>query len=132
MIRTGVDKIHETSTAVKFSEKNGSVGLRIRTLDPLQTRANTAIVTATFAKYSATITTHPHYEQQQEQQWQNRSIKSKESVDRKLGEKGFECMKKKESRRGRYLRGKTGELIYIYVYNVGGAGFFRENGGTQF
>ena len=68
MIRTSVDKVHESSTAIELGEENSSVGLRIRTLDPVQTRSNTAIFTATFAKNSATITTHPHFDQ--EQQWQ--------------------------------------------------------------
>lgn len=79
MIRTSVDEVHETSTAIELSEKNGSVSLRFRGLDPLQTRSNTAIFTATFAKYSATITTHPHFEQEQE--WQNGSIKWEEAGD---------------------------------------------------
>lgn len=81
MIRTGVDEIHKSSTAVKLGKKNGSISLRFRGLDPLQARTNTAIFTATFAKDSATITTHPHFEE--EQQWEKGSIKWEEaSVER--------------------------------------------------
>lgn len=68
MVRTGVDEVHKAGAAVELGEKNGGVGLRFRALNPVQTGANTAIFAATFAKYSATITTHPHFEQQQ---WQN-------------------------------------------------------------
>ena len=79
MLRTSVDKIHKSSTAIKLSKKNSSVSLRFRTLDPLQTRSNTTIFTATFAKNSATITTHPHFQQPQ---IQKKSIKSEEGRER--------------------------------------------------
>lgn len=89
MIRTSVDEIHKSSTAVKLGKKNGSISLRLGSLDPLQTRTNTAIFTTTFAKDSATVTTHPHFEE--EEQWQKGSIKREEAVsrERNLGVKGF-------------------------------------------
>lgn len=61
MFGTGVDEVHESSPTIEFREKNGGVGLRFRTLDPLKTRSNATVFTATFAKNTATVTTHTHF-----------------------------------------------------------------------
>lgn len=49
MFRTGVDEVHEASAAVELGKEHSSVGLRLRALDPLQARPDTAIFTAALA-----------------------------------------------------------------------------------
>ena len=66
MFRTSVDEVHKASTAIKLGKKNSGVGLRLGAFDPLKTRPNTTIFTTPFSEYSASITTHPHFFQDQE------------------------------------------------------------------
>lgn len=61
MVRAGVDEVHKSGTTVELGEENGGVCLRFRTLDPLQTRPDAAIITAPFTQYPAPITTHTHF-----------------------------------------------------------------------
>ena len=61
MFRTGVDEVHEPSTAIKLGKKHSSISLRFRALDPLQTWSDTAILTAAFPKNPASIAAHPHF-----------------------------------------------------------------------
>ena len=66
MFRTSVDEVHKASTAIKLGKKNSGVGLRLGAFDPLKTRPNTTVFTTPFSEYSASITTHPHFFQDQE------------------------------------------------------------------
>lgn len=61
MFRASVDEVHKSSTAIKLSKEDSGVGLRLRALDPLQARSNTAILAAALAQNSTSITTHPHF-----------------------------------------------------------------------
>jgi len=60
VIGTGVDEVHESSTAIELGEKDSCVSLRFRRFDPSQTRPYTTILTTPFPKNSASITAHPH------------------------------------------------------------------------
>lgn len=60
-MRASVDEIHEASTAIKLSEENSGVGLRLRGFDPLKTRPDATTFTAPFSKNSTTIATHTHF-----------------------------------------------------------------------
>lgn len=61
MLWSSVNKIHETSTAVKLSKENSGVGLRLRGFDPLKTRPDATTFAAAFSKNSTTIATHTHF-----------------------------------------------------------------------
>lgn len=61
MFGSSVDEVHESGAAVKLGEEDGGVGLRFGALYPLQTGSDATILTAAFAKYSASITAHPHF-----------------------------------------------------------------------
>lgn len=60
MLRTGIEEIEKSSTAIKLSKENGGVCLRFRGFDPLKTCFKIAFFIATFAKNSTAITAHPH------------------------------------------------------------------------
>lgn len=61
MFRTGVDEIHKSGAAIELREEDSSISLRLRRLDPLQTRPNAAVVTATLSKNTASIAAHTHF-----------------------------------------------------------------------
>ncbi|KAJ0550391.1 hypothetical protein HanHA300_Chr07g0244831 [Helianthus annuus] len=52
------DEGHKTSTAEELSDENSSVTLSFRSIDPLQTRAKDAALTASFSKNTASVATH--------------------------------------------------------------------------
>lgn len=58
--RSGVDEIHEASSAVELGKEYGGVGLRVRVLDPQQTRPDAAVLAASFPKNPASIAAHSH------------------------------------------------------------------------
>lgn len=60
MIGTGVDEVHESSTAIELGEKHGCVCLRFGRFDPSQTRSYATILTTPFSQDSASITAHSH------------------------------------------------------------------------
>lgn len=60
MLRTGIDEVEKTGTAIEFGEEESGVGLRIRGFDPLKARSDRAAITATLAKNPAAIAAHPH------------------------------------------------------------------------
>lgn len=49
MFRTGVNEVHQSGAAVKLSEEDSSVGLRLGALDPLKAWPNAAIFAAALA-----------------------------------------------------------------------------------
>jgi hypothetical protein len=89
VFRAGVDEIHEASAAVELGKENSSVGLGLGALDPLQTRPDTAILTAPFAQHSASITAHTHFHYKlNEAKHRNREKEERE----KEGKRRPDCM----------------------------------------
>lgn len=60
MVRTGVDEVHETGTAVELGKEDGGVGLGLGVLDPLKTRPDAAVLAAPLAEHPASVAAHPH------------------------------------------------------------------------
>ena len=58
--RGGVEEVEEAGAAVEFGEEEGGVGLRFGREDPLEARANGAVIGATFSENPATVAAESH------------------------------------------------------------------------
>ncbi|GAU27566.1 hypothetical protein TSUD_29980 [Trifolium subterraneum] len=53
-------EVEQAGSTIEFGKEEGGIALRFRGLDPLKTRLDDAIFTATFAKYTTSIATQSH------------------------------------------------------------------------
>ena len=60
MLRAGIEEVHKTGTAVELGEKDGCIGLRFRSFDPIKAGSETAVIATTFPKNPTAIAAHPH------------------------------------------------------------------------
>lgn len=60
MLWCSIDEVEQASATIEFSKEEGSVGLRIRRVDPLKAWPDGAVLAAPFTKNAAPIAAQSH------------------------------------------------------------------------